>query len=422
MFENIQGFTRERIEKMCNSKTKVCVYTICKNEEKNIKKWFEHVQDADMVVLIDTGSTDNTLDIIRLFAAYNSTPFRLEFDTLILDPFSFSEARNYAFQTAYQTIMEFEEDLNEIENWVFVSIDLDEFIEPGGIDTIRESWDPFNYDTMELGVKSICFDENGERYIESQSFVHHKVHSWKFKWIRNIHEIIELEGKTEAEWRIKHTEVYYEHIQDKHKPRDYYGLLKASYEKGDRSSKTLIYLAWEAFNHNELEAMFNYAKSGLDIVYNNSSDENYLDYQYIVCFKRYLSMYYTYKEDYINAYKELKEITEIFIHGKFPRTRLIYREIARVVWHIDRMKSIMYYHQFNEIHCPEEYWVEDFKLYEDNEIAINYMELSNAYYYSGADKDFQQQAILYAEKAYELDPNNETIRSNYEFFKKYFIS
>lgn len=400
---------------------KVCVYTICKNEEKNINKWMESVKDADLIVLIDTGSTDNTVSKIDIWK--QSSKFKLIYDTFIQDQFSFSVARNYAFQTAYETIMEEEDDLDEIKNWVFVSLDLDEFIEPGGIDNIRSAWDYNKYDTIELAVKSICFNEYGERYIESESYVHHKVHNWKFKWVRDIHEIIQLEDKSENDWRIKHTQIYYDHIQDKQKPRDYYGLLKISYNKGDRSSKTLIYLAWEAFNHNDFEDMFNYAKFGLDIVYNNLDDENYLDYQYIICFKRYLSMYYRYKEDYINAYKELKEITDIFVQGKFPRTRLIYREIARVVWNIDRMKSIMYYHQFNEIYCPEEYWVEDFKLYEPQELAINYMEISNAYYYSGAaDKDFQQQAVLYAEKAYELDPNNETIKSNYEFFKKYFIS
>lgn len=399
---------------------KVCVYAICKNEEKNIDKWVEYVNDADMVCLIDTGSEDKTVEKIKRY--YEAGLIHV-YDSISINPFSFCQARNYAYQKAYEYIMKNEDNLNEIENWAFISIDLDEFIEPGGIDAIREAWDFKNYDTIELGVRSICFDENGKRYVESQSFVHHKVHSWRFKWVRDVHEIIQFDdnSKSESEWRVKNINVYYEHIQDKQKPRDYYLMLKLAFIKGDNSSKTLIYLCWEAYNHNDIAEVYNYAKLGLIRCYNDENDENYMDYQYIICFKRYLYIYYLNKEFYKEAYKELSECIDIFSADKFPRTRLIYREIARVAWHFDKQKSIMYYHAFNDINCPEEYWVEDFNLYKPEEIAINYMELSNAYYYGfAAEKDYRNMAAMYAEKAYELDPNNETIKSNYEFFKNSF--
>ena len=41
--------------------TKICVYAICKNEEKNIENWYSHVKEADLIYILDTGSTDMTL-------------------------------------------------------------------------------------------------------------------------------------------------------------------------------------------------------------------------------------------------------------------------------------------------------------------------------------------------------------------------
>ena len=42
-------------------KYKVCVYAICKNEEKFVDRWCESVKDADGIFVLDTGSTDNTV-------------------------------------------------------------------------------------------------------------------------------------------------------------------------------------------------------------------------------------------------------------------------------------------------------------------------------------------------------------------------
>ena len=40
---------------------KVCVYAICKNEEKFVDRWYESIKEADKIVVLDTGSTDNTV-------------------------------------------------------------------------------------------------------------------------------------------------------------------------------------------------------------------------------------------------------------------------------------------------------------------------------------------------------------------------
>ena len=44
---------------------KVCVYAISKNEEKFVKKWVNSMKEADDIYVLDTGSTDNTVSLLK---------------------------------------------------------------------------------------------------------------------------------------------------------------------------------------------------------------------------------------------------------------------------------------------------------------------------------------------------------------------
>ena len=47
------------------NKYKVCVYAICKNESKHIKRWYESMKEADEIYVLDTGSTDGSQNILK---------------------------------------------------------------------------------------------------------------------------------------------------------------------------------------------------------------------------------------------------------------------------------------------------------------------------------------------------------------------
>lgn len=52
-----------------NNKYKICVYAICKNEEKFVKTWIESMKEADKIIVLDTGSTDKTVERLREYGA-----------------------------------------------------------------------------------------------------------------------------------------------------------------------------------------------------------------------------------------------------------------------------------------------------------------------------------------------------------------
>ena len=47
------------------SKYKVCVYAICKNEEKFVDRWYESMKEADEIYVLDTGSDDDTVKKLK---------------------------------------------------------------------------------------------------------------------------------------------------------------------------------------------------------------------------------------------------------------------------------------------------------------------------------------------------------------------
>ena len=48
------------------NKYKICVYAICKNEEKFVDRWYSAIKDeADEIIVLDTGSIDNTIKKLK---------------------------------------------------------------------------------------------------------------------------------------------------------------------------------------------------------------------------------------------------------------------------------------------------------------------------------------------------------------------
>ena len=44
---------------------RIAVYAICKNESQFVDRWMDSMSEADQVVVLDTGSTDDTVERLK---------------------------------------------------------------------------------------------------------------------------------------------------------------------------------------------------------------------------------------------------------------------------------------------------------------------------------------------------------------------
>jgi len=107
----------------------ISVSMIVKNEEIMLLECLESIKDADEIVILDTGSKDNTIKIIKKFQKEHPKKVKLRFFEWIDD---FSAARNESLKHC-------------TKDWVLI-IDADETIEKGGINKIKRNlanhWGP----------------------------------------------------------------------------------------------------------------------------------------------------------------------------------------------------------------------------------------------------------------------------------------
>jgi glycosyltransferase involved in cell wall biosynthesis len=101
-------------------RVKTCVYAISLNEIKHVDTFMKHCQGADLVLVCDTGSTDGTAERLR------------ELGAVVYDirqkPWRFDVPRNTALNLIPKDID------------ICLSIDLDEYLQPGWADVINSEW------------------------------------------------------------------------------------------------------------------------------------------------------------------------------------------------------------------------------------------------------------------------------------------
>jgi len=143
---------------------KVTLYAIAKNEEKNIEKFLKNTKKFDDVVVVDTGSTDDTVQLLKDagIKVYEHPQTREDFD--------FSVARNQALSYV-ETDWAFALDFNE---------DVDEF-HPEGFGVIADEFTTFRH---------LRYDDSGEDEPVQSNEVHTRLHRTKnYIWANAVHEV-----------------------------------------------------------------------------------------------------------------------------------------------------------------------------------------------------------------------------------------
>jgi glycosyltransferase involved in cell wall biosynthesis len=150
-----------------NKKLKIAISTISKNEVDNVKDFVNSCKEADLVSIVDTGSTDGTIDLLKKLKVYSGQK--------IIEPFDFSEARNFA--------------LNKLPNDIdiVVSIDMDERLKPGWREELEKSW---KSDTESMNYTYISDWQDKEKTKPGVSCWRSKIFKRHgYKWFNNVHEL-----------------------------------------------------------------------------------------------------------------------------------------------------------------------------------------------------------------------------------------
>lgn len=210
-------------------KNKICVYAIAKNEEQFVDSWCESAMEADAVVVLDTGSTDNTVEKLREHGVM--------VETKTFTPWRFDDARNESMKLI-------PEDCN-----ILVCIDLDERFEPGWANIIRDNWIERTHERVWYMYtwSHDCYGNN------ARNFVCNKIHSRDWKWQYPVHELLRnIHTNSEDCDREKcldlSDQVHLHHYPDMNKSRaSYLPLLKQRKLEDPNDYYGRIYLAHEYY-------------------------------------------------------------------------------------------------------------------------------------------------------------------------------
>lgn len=241
---------------------KICIYAICKNEAKFVDKWYESMKEADEIIVVDTGSTDDTVAKLKQYP-------KIKVFEKTWDVWRFDEPRNYAMSLA-------SEDID-----IFFSTDLDEVLEPGWAKVLKEKWNP-EVHTRAVYKYAWSHLPNGE---PARIFHYTKIHNKDWKWQYPVHEILTRDGEcwhNQNETLDLFNEIYLHHYPDPKKSRgNYLPLLELRAEENpDNDSYGKLYLAHEYFYRGKYDKCINMIKEKLlprfEIDYNSLEQANIL--------------------------------------------------------------------------------------------------------------------------------------------------
>lgn len=200
-------------------KYKVCVYAISKNEELFVNRWFDSMKEADEIYVLDTGSSDNTVKLLRNLNVH-------VFEEVI-DPWRFDVARNRSL------------DLVPLDTDICVCTDLDEVFESGWRSKLESIWSS--------GVNRVEYTYNWSIRdgVPIVSFYRDKIHDRNnYKWIYPVHEVLSFNGSNEIVKREDN--IILNHFPDNEKSRSsYLGLLELSVKENPLDDRNLHYLGRE---------------------------------------------------------------------------------------------------------------------------------------------------------------------------------
>jgi len=195
----------------------IAVYAIALNEEQFVKRFCDSAKDADLIIIGDTGSTDNTIALAKECGAVVPSIF--------ISPWRFDKARD-AVLSLIPTDID-----------ICISLDLDEVLEEGWREEVKRFWTP---ETTRMRYK---FDvgPNGIFYGE-------KIHARKgYFWKWPCHEWLQADPRI-TEHVVTTDKLLARHLPDTTKSRSQYlPLLEVATKEDPADHRSAFYYARELY-------------------------------------------------------------------------------------------------------------------------------------------------------------------------------
>ena len=203
---------------------KIAIYAISKNEEQFVERFCKSAEDADLVVIGDTGSTDGTADIAWTCGAV--------VHDIVVRPFRFDVARNAVLALVPADID------------ICISLDIDEVLMPGWRAEVERCWRP---DTTRMRY---TFDWSNGIIFKSE-----KIHSRNgYLWHHPVHERMIPDGRCPEVWADTEM-LLIKHLPDPSKSRgQYLPLLELAAKEDPHCPRNSLYYARELSSYGRHES------------------------------------------------------------------------------------------------------------------------------------------------------------------------
>lgn len=353
---------------------KTCIYAVCLNEEKHIERFIETHKQSDYILICDTGSTDKSLEILNKFQ--ND---KVIVHSIYVNPWRFDVARNIALSLVPKDVD------------ICLSIDLDEYLQEGWYEALNKVF-----------IKQPETNRFGYHYVwnwkmdgtPDLQFVADKIHSRNnYIWKHPCHEMLYC---TTTEHRVIVDNLVLHHHADPTKSRgQYLNLLKIGVEEDPNNDRVRHYYARELFFKGKYDEAIEQFKIHLTLPAAQWLEERSASYRYIArCYRHKGDS----KQGFDWAFKACLE---------WPHCREPFVELAHICYDLKDWET-----------C---FWAARKALSINNKI-LSYMVESENWGYVPYDLaglaawnlGFKQLAKTYAKIAFELDPTDKRLKSNYD--------
>ena len=357
------------------NKYKICVYAICKNEEKFVERWVNSVKEADEIYVLDTGSMDNTVEELKKRGVIVSQKE--------INPWRFDVARNLSL------------DMVPNDADICVCIDLDEVLEVGWRKKLEKIW---NIDINRLRYNyNWSLDDKNNPIV---NFYIEKIHTRNnYKWIHPVHEVLKYTGNG-TERFITTDDITVNHYPDNNKSRsNYLPLLELSVKESPNNDRNMHYLGREYMYYGRWNECIDTLINHLNLPSATWKNERSASMRFIA--RSYINLK-RYDEARMWLDKAIREA---------PYLRDPYVERALLEYQLSNYKEV------------EKYAKEALKIRKHEKNYINepfswnhtiYDLLSISLFYQGK----LEESLFYSEKALRMSPNDDRLIKNNKIIKE----